>query len=1098
MKKGSALLIVLGMLAFMVISAVAFSAYMRASRLPSSYLRRASSSRLLAKAALAEAIDEIDRSIGENIHPNIGRQVSRKKSNDNATTQICNTWAHRVYLGTENAINLPKPESTVSTLTFEGLAYIPPPLVNYARYYSRRSQAGKWRSLGFDAGRYAFCALDVSDYFDVNALAANAGRSSSALGRITLAHLCENRAHTSYETEPNVWDDTFMLNFREKSPLKAAIEGSGGASASSSKVPLVSVADLNLAINEKKPGKFTSPFCEYVLGDWKSFYNGIGRESDDGDRLARMTLVTDAYYPSTGGSGTDDDYDLADPKNQPWNAGVLQGGPAGGATLGDAMNNLTPAGLRIRNRIGGLGMAELYDYVDENNVPVSLSIPQTERTPMIAGFKLDNMGNVSVKINKTVEPNNYSSACMSDNYPNLVSGVNTAGPGAQRVIRHQEIYKLDGQALSAAFMGQVKTLVTYPYHRGPDVLSPDSFTLDGHLALFLTTGDFRFRTQNADESNLLRMTKDGDKLGTSVQLPNRGVFHAPLPQTALNISSLVNNSDETKAALPPVTLAAEAAQAVYDALDQNALLTVTWDEQQTAAQDPNTGKWNWNTPSGRTLYETVCGVPPITPSGMTDANFANAGTLRGWIENGSQEVTVRAAVWLRIKNGDGVTVDMVPACLNDDKEFLCVDNNNSMGPAGSDDLGSAYPVMFFTGGSFNFSLDSSVQNNLESLSTTPLALDFAARDGLKGVVCPDPRWNWAPENWYAVADVSEGDWLTAVKDVRNEAGRDQDVFMMSSDAGYLQSIYELAFLPRTTDWNDKLTQHNYGDYSMGTVVSPNDGRKEWGVTKTDVRNLAHMWRTYCPYDRHVPVDCPRDDFTVNGDPWFVNEGGGCKVNPYSDNIDVLMAAFANTPFDWWAASTNVNGEASIQQSERLNAKSFNQKYAFNEMNSNAKIKWQDLQLIALNFISKIHGNEAAVAAAGGLVGIDPSALATGGGSGLRNGTDTDVNAWEEKWDELDWDGQNSVFCGVQTSPELEALSDVDRKFLYGYWRDCFAPRQQLFLVFVRAEPMMMGGSDRMPPQLGARAVALVWRDPLPSGDQNKPHRTRVLFYRQFD
>ena len=35
MKKGSALLIVLGMLSFMVVSAVGFSVYMRTSRAPS-------------------------------------------------------------------------------------------------------------------------------------------------------------------------------------------------------------------------------------------------------------------------------------------------------------------------------------------------------------------------------------------------------------------------------------------------------------------------------------------------------------------------------------------------------------------------------------------------------------------------------------------------------------------------------------------------------------------------------------------------------------------------------------------------------------------------------------------------------------------------------------------------------------------------------------------------------------------------------------------------------------------------------------------------------------------------------------------------------
>ena len=40
-RNGSALLIVLGMVAFMIVSAVGFASYMRYSRLPSSYLRRA-------------------------------------------------------------------------------------------------------------------------------------------------------------------------------------------------------------------------------------------------------------------------------------------------------------------------------------------------------------------------------------------------------------------------------------------------------------------------------------------------------------------------------------------------------------------------------------------------------------------------------------------------------------------------------------------------------------------------------------------------------------------------------------------------------------------------------------------------------------------------------------------------------------------------------------------------------------------------------------------------------------------------------------------------------------------------------------------------
>ena len=1082
MRKGSALLIVLGMMAFMVISAVAFSAYMRYSRLPNSYLRRTSSSRLLVKAALAEAIDQVDAAIGENIHPNVGRREPRPgvggvsadlNGVQNESRANRNVWAQRVYLGTNSVSALLKPEDTVSTLTFEGLAYIPPPLVNYARYYSRRSTAATWKTLGFDSGRYAFCAIDVSDFFDVNALAANAGRSSAANGRVTLAHLFENRAHTSYAADPAAWDgSSFMQNFRDESPLAGAIKGKQAMN-TSSKVPLVSVADLNLAINEKNPGSFISPFCEYVENGLSAFYNGLDAQSEDGARIAGMTFVTDAYYPSTGGTGADDDYDLADPRNQPWPAGTRLDGPAGGVTLGTVMNTLTDAGRRIRNHIGGLGMAELYDWIDENNVPVSLSIPQVERTPMIAGIE-PTLNGASVKVSETTEP---SVDQLSDDYPAEYGGKKAGPSSTTRTIRYRNIYKLDPQMFSAAFMGTVKTVLAYPFRRGPDVSDPDSFKLDGHLSVYLTTGGFRFRTEN--DATLLQMTAEGGGLGTKTQMPNgTGVFHAQYPMNAIPLPS-PDNTDEQRAAIE-VTLSGDtsAAQAVYNAVQDNPLLTVTWEQDQTATQDEMTKKWTWANNGDPRIAEAVCGMMPVTAAGIPDKDF-NAATVKSWIKEGTRTVSVRAAVWLRVQNGDARTVDLVPACLNDDKTFLGADNSNSMGPAGSDDLGSAFPLMCFDGGSFEFSLASFKQ-------FTPVGLNFAA-NGNKGVICPDPRWNWAPEHWYAVNAVNANEWLNAAHTLQGGSGCDHDVFLSSSDAGYLQSIYELAFLPRVTNWDDKLSNHNYGDYSMGTVRSPMNGNLTAWPTAAGV-NADKMWRTYCPYDRQ---GCARDDFEGIG---FVNQGGGCKVNPYSDNLNVVMAALANTPFDWWAASTNVDAEVSVSESDRLNAKTFNQKYAFNEMNSKAKLKWADLEKIAKSYIASVHGKDTTVNDTG-KPGVDTTNTAEG--EGIRNTTESDVNLWEDQWNSLDWDGQNSDFCGV-TSSDLNVLSDCDRKFLYGYWRECFAPLQQLFLIFVRAEPLMMGGSDSMPPQLGARAVALVWRDPYGTGDNTKPHRTRVLFYRQFE
>ena len=212
-----------------------------------------------------------------------------------------------------------------------------------------------------------------------------------------------------------------------------------------------------------------------------------------------------------------------------------------------------------------------------------------------------------------------------------------------------------------------------------------------------------------------------------------------------------------------------------------------------------------------------------------------------------------------------------------------------------------------------------------------------------------------------------------------------------------------------------------------------------------------------------------------------------------------MCAFANTPLDWWCAATEADTDVGVPSSDRSSAANFNRKYAFSPMNSNAKFAWKDLQAVAGNFMDCVRRR----------VPFKLDSSMSRVWEEVFDGTvyDRDGNPLRSQTvpqgQYLDWDGEQSWFCGIQDGardPDTSELFDVDRKFLYGYWRECFAPQQQLFLIFVRAEPMMMGGgaAGRTPPQLGARAVALVWRDPYGTGENLKPHRTRVLFYRQFD
>ena len=324
-RKGSALLIVLGMCAFMLVSAIAFSAYMRYSRLPSSYLRRTASTRLLVKAALARAIDAVDRAVNNNPHPGVGTMGCGGPNR--------NIWTHRVFMGTNAWANV---SDTVTPLCLEGLAYIPPPLVNEARYYSRRSPASQWASLGFDSGRYCYCALDVSDYFDINRLTANSARSSAPIRRTSLAYLFESGSHKSPGNGANSWD-TFMEQFRgqaDEDTLQFDFK---------SQAPLISMADFNLALGRKGTiGDLHSPFYDYITegGQGAGFYNTSSEE--DEDKIRRMTFVTDGLFPQDEEEVTDDDgnvikrYDLNDGANQPFarSAGMPQCAVTSEARLG--------------------------------------------------------------------------------------------------------------------------------------------------------------------------------------------------------------------------------------------------------------------------------------------------------------------------------------------------------------------------------------------------------------------------------------------------------------------------------------------------------------------------------------------------------------------------------------------------------------------------------------------------------------------------------------------------------------------------------------------------------------------------------------------
>ena len=1061
-QKGSALLIVIGMLAFMVISAVAFSAFMRYSRLPSSYLRRTSSSRHLVKAALAEAIDIVDAAVADNPHPGVGTGSIQYPREAGRTDSVRNTWHRHVFIGSNICVSA---ADTISTLTLEGLAYLPPALINEARYYSRHSLGATWHAFGYDCGRYAFCAVDVSDHFNVNKIPADLARGSSPENRLSLAYVFENDAHTGYTVPPATWDSfmeefvTFDVKQNVYTPAKRA---SAPAASSGSKLPLVSLADLNLALNDKL-GDFRLyfPFANVLSGGGDEFVTASA--GPVAEMIKHMNFVTDGYFPPAGGSGDDDDYDLADEQYQPFRESDLRAN--NGRVIRRIIEDSSIGSVRLRNAISPLGLVNLWDYLDEDNVPVSLAVPSTERAPMVCGIGVrQTSGSAAIKFSMKMTDPDGNQIQPSDLVSAAYAGASKRTPPMDandtRNVKYVKTYTMDQSALIGAIRGiAVKAVVAYPFRRGVDIDDPDSFTIDGHAEFFFSVGTMPFRTGNVND--LLHIA--GDTGMATSQYNGDGVLHVPFQSQSCTFSNVTKEDDAVKEF--DFMLGTASDSGIRSAL-ANPVMKVTWIQAQESWEpDPvnRPGQFEWrNTGSDPTRESATCALPPLSATGDRHASFASDAAVLSYLRGGSAvQATLNMAVWLRVKNGDGKTVDLVPASLSDDQAFNSINNYQSLGAIGNQMCGSAYPVMRFAASpAFDFK-----DTSFDSFSPVDVAVSPT------GLLCGDPRWNWAPEQWFAPAgvEVSKQTWLSNCGKGTETGGgrkRDRDIFMATSDAGYMQSVYELAFLPRLT------ANLVNGGGIWGIMEQPGDGRTAWATALGGCRNSELMWMTHNPFARPRAT---RDDFDQVG---FISDGGGARITPYSSSENVVIAAFANTPESWWSASANT--QTGVAQADRTATK-FNKKYAFSAMNPKAKFDWQDLKRVAAAFVSKMQ-------------------------------TQTTIDGWMDAYDDLwalDGDDGNKLM-GAELEGDTDDLYDVDRKFLYGYWRDSFAVKQQLFLIFVRAEPMMMGGGaiGQTPPQLGARAVALVWRNPYPGSKSyapaensvpaNAPHQTRILFYRQFD
>jgi len=1074
-RTGSALLIVLGMLSFMVVSAVGLSIRMRASRMPSSYLRRNIAARELVKAGLARAIDELDgvyysKKDGFDKNGFVGVYDDPYPGCVTDASEAANPlrngdyWLNRVFMplgSVEDEMD------TVPTLAFEALAYLPPAILDDVRALARRTRTAMWHPLPYNAGRYAYCAVNVSDMFDINRLRANRARNSSANGRVTLASLCctDPADAMSVDTSAAAELDTILDDVKNLGKVNGNV------------VPFTSLADFNFVAG---PGCEWAPFMDYVGRD-----NNANLQKSGSAKAANALFVTDTWFPTTNDiAGTTFDLETSD--GQPFK------------DLQSANNFLDVANVKNPGVAGkvfeanlGIGMVCLYDYLDRDNTPLSLALPTTEAVPMVVG--VSSPGGIQPQLGDL-------SASAKATF--TVSGTADDGDGGQAPVEIvvNRTYTQYGLTMLGN-KAMVQAVVASPFKRLATTGRAKSYTLRGLLRVWMAADGMGCRPDD-----------DGGNL-----YPDKSLWQNSNNNVKNGVATFMSDS-KTIPAFPDVKSAEKAVvevQLMFSGLN-NVNMPLYYkvreevDEGATKAKYPTYKNFNPDPSNFKAEYKSLGDLKdnirafrPFDDKGGVDKAWREAAQASTFnvstkYPNGLKEFDPAsiptefrfyASLWIQVLDG-GEVVDMVPACLKDDFEWYGV--NIPAAGAVVRICGGGAPLLNFRGS------EVIKYETVEDKLKQPVSFDW------KSLYAVDPRFNFAPEDWFSSgsAAATGAEWIQLLgldggsSTLLGQDGRDRDMFMFVSDQEYLQSIGELQFLPILEDMDGSAPANMLsGQYSPnfhGRTLSER-------TTPTDLNKFANggrFWRTYTAYNQGDGVD-PLYGLPYQGKNYVFESGaGGFKLNPYSDDDRVIYSGLVGTPFDYYMASTNKAVNTKISG---LKLNDMMKKYSFGEEVDCAKLTDNDLDGIAESISESFRAK-------------------------ARTGS----SDWLSCWDDLGWqpfdskyiNNENKSFFGLDLS---EPLHGVDRKFLYSFWRECFANRQQLYLIFVRAEPSVSsagGANDRSSSQMGGRAVALVWRDPeVPSYNRSSrqsrsalqsaeavldarrdhpPHRTRVLFYHQFD
>ena len=1197
-QKGSALLIVLGFLSFMVVSAVAFAIWMRTERLPSSALRRSVASRYLVKAALAQPMSRVDDAIRSHPYPGVW---NTNDQNSVYRDRIQNGWAfdwwegrvfmppnpsgmndergYEVSTSQDPYLRYAPITKTVSVLTLEALGYLPPSIVNDVRMLSRSSWAAQWEYFNFDAGRYAFCAVNVSDMLDINKIAADRPRTSAAAARRYLKGV-GNKVDKREMPPPSRFSLAYL--FRRSEDQVASPSGHTAFDNLTHTglpdwpdAPLVSLMDYNLAMGNSTAGSLFSPFYWLLSGRTKNngFYGG-SRGSQVVNGAARQPFVTDSWFPRSNYELSLNLKDLAG--CQPFQPGVLIPGRRGtfmeASDLGKVNVEFLETMLRDGYALSNYDLITLWDYLDDDNVPISLSAPCAERVPMVTTLGLT--GKLGMKFEESAQPDEtldvseterrkiYNIRMNMDALPTLVTEAVfpfMSGSG-------DDSRQYDVQAFTRlVFVDEEKN--TDP-EKTAFALRSDGYAdfrprVNDDWKDVASAKQFRFPEAESDPNGLLITAyRSGPWKPEKVDEPKnvyengKGAFRVMVPLSKPDPVAIMKRIE------------------VYE-----------------IKKNPATGEVTETRKPGGDLFQIV--LRPFNANGTSLANLSTEPMPESDFDQlcGDHNIRPYLMAWVRVRDRDSdVTVDMVPAMFDDDTNLNGVNNASvrTIAPQAAKAYGNATdqgrPVLNFP------------SRTIFSYANAKTKTDIGDNGWLyKSCYTVDPRYNWAPENWWFEVDEPKGleeGWYNQVfkeggilddlaadefgalaDNPRGDRARDPLLFV--SNLGYLQSVGEMAFLPRLSlmDKGKGSAQGSQGILAVaGTEENAYNGTprsiEDFKKKSNRMPCARAAWKCYQSFRTNPNAFEFGANFYRRG---LVNPRQGFYVNPFTQSKEVMLAALANTPLNYWVAGTNytAQGKSQLQNAtfESPNQDVFDANTSFRAgyLAEYMMHRFEDLaRMLKFNgpmtrdrsyMVQKVWADMFDALDWGGRMKVGKSVMEvyeeladyySGGGSPssyknmyTKDNTYGELNnlVTGSAVPGIDLDISRAAHGDEYADPfyyyydrrlpprdpkNRDYICDADRMFLHSYWRDCFASRQQLFLIFVRAESTALGGNgEGTPAQQGGRAVALVWRDPeAPAGtyaderevpvnqtwkssdgryySDRQPHKMRVLFYRQLD